>query len=229
MNNYRVIEKLKGKRLSILGDSISTFDGYSNNSTYNRTLVSNATYYRQPFNVDDTYWMMLIKNFGLELCVNNSWSGAYLTKHFPNVGGDYDACLSPGVERVKYLANNSGVFPDIVIVFMGANDVGVDITVNQFEQAYTNVLDKIKKTYGDIIIICIGLPNILNERMEKTKNYNKEIIDLIKNFNHTIFVDLYTESEDDYRLKTLDGVHPDKEGMLSIYNSIVRSLQTYYN
>ena len=61
--------KYKGKRLSILGDSISTFSGYSNDATVNTTIGGNAPRYdagaadTKPGSycllesVNDTWWM----------------------------------------------------------------------------------------------------------------------------------------------------------------------------
>ncbi len=121
-------EKLKdilnGKRISILGDSISTYEGISNDKQVQRTLVSNPSFYRFPFPLENTYWNRLISTYHLRLCVNNSWSGAFLTKHFPGVGVDREKKLSPGVERVEYLADNEGNLPDIILLFMGINDLG---------------------------------------------------------------------------------------------------------
>ncbi len=221
----KIKDILKGKRISILGDSISTFDGYSNNSAYNKTLVSNATFYRFPFYVEDTYWMRLIKEYDMELCVNNSWSGAYLTKHFPNVGGDYSASLSPGVERVKFLANNNDIRPDVIILFMGINDLGVDVYAKQFKNEYCFILEQIKRLYGDVLVLCIGLPNILNERKEKAQKYNQVIKESISHFNQAIYVDLFADDEDVHRKNTLDGVHPNAEGMMRIFRAIEQSLQ----
>ena len=70
---------LTGKNLSILGDSISTYDGVSNDVSSNSTIVDNPYFYRDPFPLDKTYWMRIIKELDWNLFVNNSWSGGNLS------------------------------------------------------------------------------------------------------------------------------------------------------
>ena len=106
---------LKGKKISILGDSVSTYVGISNDSGANSSLVYNKYFYKPPFPLEKTYWQILMREFSLELCVNNSYSGA-------NMSGDED--FSSGLSRAANLSRDSGEKPDIIIVFMGINDLG---------------------------------------------------------------------------------------------------------
>jgi ferredoxin len=48
------------KRLSILGDSISTYLGVSDNKDINKTLVNNKSFYKEPFPLEKTYWSILL-------------------------------------------------------------------------------------------------------------------------------------------------------------------------
>ena len=66
----------KGKRFSVLGDSISTFDGYSE--------PDYAVFYDITHKLEsgvlgpaDTWWGRVIEHFGGELLVNNSFSGVW--------------------------------------------------------------------------------------------------------------------------------------------------------
>lgn len=86
----------------------------------------------------------------LELCVNNTWSGGNLTGR-----GDPGS----GVERAKYLSDNFGEKPDMVIVFMGINDSGRRIPVTVFEEDYKMTLQTIKKQYPDAVVCCVNLPD----------------------------------------------------------------------
>lgn len=118
-------DKYKGKTVSILGDSISTFQGVSNNTSYNKTLSQNNAYYKDHFiSTDVTYWGRLIKDLEMELCVNNSSGGARV---FGSSGsGYYDA----GVLRGVQLDHDNGTpndlsddkKPDVIIVYLGTND-----------------------------------------------------------------------------------------------------------
>ena len=68
---------LKSKYISILGASTSTFDGFSNASSYNSSIINNASYYPTTeilTDVNDTWWMRVINALELKLCVNNWFS-----------------------------------------------------------------------------------------------------------------------------------------------------------
>lgn len=116
----KVKEQYKGKKLSILGDSISTFNGYSNNTSYNSTIGNNAVYYYKNsgglngsglYDHRDTYWYRLIEDLEMELCVDNAWSGSKVL----------DKNNMPG--RATQLHNNKGENPDVIIFYMGINDL----------------------------------------------------------------------------------------------------------
>ncbi len=191
--NEKIKRKLKNKKISILGDSISTYYGYSNEGLYNGTLVSNAVFYYPmfPMTVDKTYWMRIIDEFSLTLCVNNSWSGSYLTKRAPNVGKDDGALLSPGVERVKYLSDQNGVSPDIILVFMGINDLGAGVKANTFKTAYGEVLKSASELYPNADVFCVGMPyrGYLNE---ETEEYNAAIKDAVRSAgNRFVYADIF--------------------------------------
>ena len=71
---------LSGKKISILGDSISTYEGVSNNASFNKTIGLNNRYYETGASKalptqNLTYWGQLIEKYGMELCVNNSTGG----------------------------------------------------------------------------------------------------------------------------------------------------------
>ena len=108
----------EGKKVSILGASISTYTGISNNPDSNSTIGSNATYYtegRHGVYVNDTWWMQLANDLGLRLLVNNSWSGSSLLYERNGTVGAY-------VDRCVQLHNNDGEEPDIIGIQMGTND-----------------------------------------------------------------------------------------------------------
>ncbi len=125
-------EKYQGKKLSVMGDSISTFTGISNNANYNPNLAGNAVWY--PGNntnfIDEryTYWGRLINDLGMELCVNNSWSGS-------RVYGKSDAEYRDNILlRSTHLDNINGtksddsdnINPDVIVIYMGINDLHGD-------------------------------------------------------------------------------------------------------
>ena len=112
-------DTLAGKKVSILGDSISTYTDVSNNTSYNSTIGNNKVYYSAgTLGVDreDTWWQQTLDVLDMELCVNNSWSGSAIFGTRSGTVGAY-------VDRCVQLHNtNTGEEPDIILVFLGTND-----------------------------------------------------------------------------------------------------------
>ncbi len=137
--NARLTEALKGKRVSFIGDSISTFQGYSNNIEYNATIGKNSVYYKNDRNgftdVNETWWMQTVKATGMELLVNNSWSG--------------DRVTNRGIARAKQLHDNDGVKPDVIVVYLGINDFRTGVTVREFKTAYDTMIGGMKEAYPE--------------------------------------------------------------------------------
>lgn len=105
---------LKGKSISILGDSISTYQGYIP-SGY-------ACFYPETQNdvkdVTQTWWMQVLYNTGMRLAVNGSYSASA-------VCGDSqaeDSSAGCSTRRINELMGADGTVPDVILVYMGAND-----------------------------------------------------------------------------------------------------------
>ena len=106
-------QALQGKTLSILGDSISTFEDVSNNTQYNSTIANNAVYYYSGRSVtlEETWWQQLLDRNQMSLCVNNSWSGSWIFNQ------------AAWEQRCVNLHNDhTGQKPDVILVYMGTND-----------------------------------------------------------------------------------------------------------
>ena len=110
---------LAGKTISILGDSISTFAGVSNDASVNPTLQGGAIYYNEGtlgISRKDTWWQQTVDALDLRLLVNNSWSGSCVLHTRSGTEGGY-------VRRCQQLHNDkTGEEPDIIAVFLGTND-----------------------------------------------------------------------------------------------------------
>ena len=109
--------KYFGKQFSILGDSISTLDGY-NPRGYNVFYKENNCEKSAVREMSDTWWGKVIDFFGGELLVNNSWSGSRVTK-LPSKDSLFPSGCSD--ERTSALHINN-VKPDVIIVYLGTND-----------------------------------------------------------------------------------------------------------
>lgn len=107
--------KLKGKKLAILGDSISTFEGYL-------TPPSNLSYYPDGDGsmfcdvktVGKTWWHQLCSKTGMTMICNNSYSGSTLSNQ-------YQCRTTDAV--IRQLGTNG--MPDVIIVFAGTNDMRI--------------------------------------------------------------------------------------------------------
>ena len=209
---------LKGKRLSILGDSISTYKGVSNDTSANSTLFYNPFFYKEPFPLDKTYWKMLINELGLTLCVNNSWSGG-------NLSGRENA--DSGVNRVNNLSRDDGAHPDIVIVFMGINDLGRRVSASVFSADYEKTLCIIGDRYPNAKVCCVNLPDRDPVMKNQTELFNSAIQAAVAAAGESFFVaDLFHSplNNDNYYMNTVDGLHPDEDGMKMISRLIKEAI-----
>ena len=170
----------EGKRVSVVGDSISTFDGVSNNTDINATLGEHFLYYTPTrpevpvLSREDTWWQQVIDAMGMELCVNNSSSG---TRIRTDINGAINAAYK---ERCVQLHTNDGKEPDVILVFMGTNDFTRDqVNIGRLEnldyaavealvdagkeapetvcEAYATMLYKMQKRYPKAEIYCMLL------------------------------------------------------------------------
>lgn len=158
--------KLKGKKLGIIGDSISTYQGYIPSgyvTFYPRNTVTD---------VENTWWKQLLNETGMELCVNASWSGSTISGDTSITSG-YVGCSDA---RVNALTDGQGNKPDIIIVWMGINDFGKTngITCGSYDgttavstatnitaitEAYGVLLKKLENNYPNAqIFVCRILP-----------------------------------------------------------------------
>ena len=152
-SSNNIVSTYKDKRISILGDSISTFAGY--------IPEGNATYYPAGTvqSVQDTWWKKLIDALGLVLDTNNSWSGSRVT----TTGGEASAgCMT----RAQSLGT-----PDVIIVWMGINDFNNEVALGTydgkseiptatttFREAYGIMLNKILTAYPSAEVWVCTLP-----------------------------------------------------------------------
>lgn len=212
---------LKDKKLSILGDSVSTYRGVSNDETANSTIRFNPVYYGDPFPLERTYWMRLINAYGMKLCVNNSWSSG-------NLSGMDDP--DSGVNRACHLARDDGEMPDYIIVFMGLNDFGRYVPVEIFAADYARTLQIIRENYPDAKVCCVNLPDRNPNWRAETQLYNQAISDAVENAGDNFFIaDLFNSALHTYIYykNTLDGLHPDEDGAGMIADVLIDAFKQF--
>ena len=169
------LNPLKGKRVSIIGDSISTYAGYIPEGyaiAYPKWDVSSP---------DDCWWMKVIKKGDMVLGQNCAWSGSKVCG--VATGNSAEAACSD--QRIKDLALNGT--PDIVVCFIGTNDVGNTATMGEWHkgdaipansgtvstmsEAYALMVSKIMKTYPLARVYCCSLPERKRVSGEKITEY----------------------------------------------------------
>ena len=103
------------KTFSILGDSISTFDGW-NPPSFDVFYSDERLEKTGVTHVEQTWWHLLIDHFGGTLLKNGSFSGSLVEGgFFP--AGDSDA-------RADAILGETGEAPDAIVCFIGINDYG---------------------------------------------------------------------------------------------------------
>ena len=218
-------ETIKGKQLSILGDSISTFTGVSNDSAEGQG--DNAVWYTTQLTQNDTYWQQIINEYEMNLCVNNSWSGAFVTQHRPNVNADKDSdgSVSSGMARADELDSVDGDTPDYIIVYIGINDLNAGVNADTVATAYNTMLDTITTTYPNAKVFCVNMPN--RNTGNSPVAYNTVIQNAVNSYNNTYLVDLYNSeySGATYQSNSADNLHPNAAGMDYMTDIIVEAMK----
>ena len=222
------------KYISILGDSISTYEGY-NPEGYKVYYRDERLIINSMESVRDTWWDKVIRAFDARLCVNNSFSGSRVSgKEFPAATSD---------KRIAELRNNQCT-PDVVLIFMGVNDYGFGVKINRsetdspqddellyFAYAYEHLLEKIKQAYPEAIVVCGTLMRTVvtnNDRWsfpeehlgEKFENFNIAIKKVCKNKGYYL-ADL---AGTDLSYQTYDGAHPTNKGHITIARAWIKCL-----
>lgn len=232
--------KFNGKQFSILGDSISTLEGY-NPQGYNLFFNRDNCQKTNVLEMSDTWWGQVIKYCGGELLINNSWSGCQVAK-LP----DRETLFPSGCSDERTNGLHMGyVKPDIILVFLGTNDWarGVKLTyddcTNQsnstlyavFRTAYEKMLENLEKNYPNAKIFCCTLCSTymsVNPSFTFPKSiggtdiekYNAVIRDCADKKKCKI-IDLYK-----YHLPydSIDGIHPNRNGMNTLATLMLREM-----
>ena len=251
-NSKDVVRKSKyeGMRLSILGDSISTF-GVPNqaNATGTWTWPGNRCRYPQNnlfTNVKYQYWYLLLERLGMTLGINESWAGSRVSNTQATDSGDLgpNRCMS-SLTRIGHLGENGT--PDIILVYGGTNDAGAAVTVGTFNtenpinyteeqiaalpvatfaDAYRTMLIRLQYYYRTSRIICC-FPTFTTSyyTIAELDKYG-EVIREACDFFGVEYLDLRTAGITVYNRASYlpDGIHPNAAGMELIYEHLIRNI-----
>lgn len=199
-------------KVSILGDSYSTFDGYMSPST-------NLSWYNNPDNksaaendvkeVEQTWWQQLLKDTDMQLERNNSYSGSTVCTTGYRKEDYSDRAF---IFRLGNLGN-----PDVIIVLSGTNDSWAKSPVGDFKYegwtkedltkfrpAFAYMIHQLKALYPNAKII-----NVVNSELsEEVTSSQAKICELYGVTN--------------VQLKDIDKQkgHPSQAGMKAIADQI---------
>lgn len=215
--------------ISFYGDSISTYSGM---------IPSDATFYYPIYSstvkhADKTWWRMACQELGLELFTNVSYSGS-------TVSGSSTSC-GENDTRIAKLAKD-GEAPDILVIYLGINDVVSNRSAATFKASYKNMINKIQAAYPNTQIFVCNLPYETYTDGSNPDGYNYP--GLRESFNVVIseiaaeyslpLIDLdkvitkETESMAN-RFYLGDNIHPSYEGMKVIKDAVVKKIKEFYN
>ena len=221
----------------MLGDSISTLEGYSK-PYYAAFYEGRQKFKTGVFLPEDTWWGQVIARLGGELLTNDSFSGSKVIK---SVGCEIPsyACSD---ERTSALSDR-GVHPDVIMVYMGTNDWGGGVRVTPsceaetgdvgvFSVAYACMLEKLRENYPRAEIWCFTLAVSMQSRREDFVfpyryggRHIEEYCDTIRTCAKAYgcrLVDLYRVG---VPYDTNDGFHPNAEGMKTLADAVLKALE----
>lgn len=199
------------KKVSILGDSYSTFEGYLTPSTnaYWYTEGTNAWHDTDVTSVEQTWWWQFINNNdGYVLEVNNSYSGSAMC----NTGYDGMDESTSFISRMTNLGD-----PDIIFVFGGTNDnytgcsMGsyiysgwTDDDLKDFRPGVAYILNYLTTNHPDAEIYFI-----LNDILED--DINNSVVTICDHYNVPVIAPTGIDKSDG---------HPSAAGMVTIADAV---------
>lgn len=198
------------KKVSILGDSYSTFqgmnpDGYAPFYPNDRNDVTK---------VEQTWWSLYIKAMGYELDKNNSWGGTTIC----NTGyGRMNVASNSFNARVNLLGN-----PDIIFVFGGTNDAWANSPIGEYK--YSDWTDDDCKAFRPAMACLFSK---LQAQYPKAKIYsilNSELKEDINESSREICKHYGIQLIELQDIEKQNG-HPSIKGMQAICDQLIKAIK----
>ena len=232
-----------GKSVSILGDSISTFRGHNPEG-----YAVFCPAYGAVKAVEDTWWQQVVNDLELTLYQNGSSAGATVVG---DSTGMEDPLCAVNELRTGALMGPAGACPDIILVYLGTNDLLNTIpmgtndgtvlveegAVTSFSDAYSLMLDKLQAKYPPAEIYCCTLlpvgdygtdtpyVDFVNGDELTAADYSGTITQIAEGRGLCV-IDLQNcgVTIDNLNEMTTDGVHPTQTGMVCIAEAVKKAL-----
>ncbi|HEX7366193.1 MAG TPA: SGNH/GDSL hydrolase family protein [Pelobium sp.] len=197
------------KSISILGDSYSTFDGYTYPDTNYQWYFSTIKNKTDVNSVKQTWWYKFISQNNYKLELNNSFSGSTIC----NTGYNKEDYTSRSfITRMNNLGS-----PDVILIFGGTNDAWAASPIGNFE--YENwTKDDLYKFRPAMAYML----NYMTGRYPNVKIYFVLNSDLNKTINESVKTICKYYGIDCIALNNIDkmGGHPSIKGMDEISGQI---------
>lgn len=197
------------KKVSILGDSYSTFSGHvipSKNLCFYRIK---SKFPNDVHDVKKTWWWMFINNHGYVLDTNNSYSGSTIC----NTGyAKNDYSDRSFIARMDNIGN-----PDIIFIFGGTNDCWAGSPLGEYKYSNWTNADKYKFRPAFAFLL-----SSLKDKHPKAKIFNICNSDLSDNYTSSIAQICKYYKVTNIELKNIDKQykHPSVIGMQQIVEQI---------
>lgn len=156
---------LIGKKLSLLGDSISAYAGTipEGNDVYYTGNNSGVSDYTQ------MWWSVLCRKTGMIPCVINGWSGSGITQLTDSA--HLSKVPMSDTSRCQALHDNDE-YPDVILIAGGVNDYSyarqasqkpsgwdgktAPISGNSFDETYAVMIKNIQTAYPNAVVVCLS-------------------------------------------------------------------------
>lgn len=232
-----------GTTFSVMGDSISTYQGY--NPEGYRVFFPESGDVKD---VADTWWQQVADDLELTLLANGSSSAS--TVAGDSTGTDDPQCACNEF-RTDALLGPEGECPDRIVVYLGANDMIQSVPLGDndgtgaveegltasFSDAYTLMLDKLQAKYPSAEIYCCTLHPMGNYGTDTpyvafvngigltAEDYGRVIAQIAEKRGLSV-IDLYDcgIKVENLQEMTSDGVHPTAAGMHCIAEAVEEAL-----
>lgn len=156
---------LVGKRLSLLGDSISAYAGTvpEGNDIYytgSNSGVSDAC---------QMWWNVLCEKTGMKLLVNNAWSGSAITQLTDSAHISKVPMSDTSRDQALHKDTTN---PDVILIAGGVNDytyaeqssqtpgtwdgTTAPVKGNSFDETYACMIKEIQTTYPNALVVCLS-------------------------------------------------------------------------
>ncbi|EUK19279.1 SGNH/GDSL hydrolase family protein [Commensalibacter papalotli (ex Servin-Garciduenas et al. 2014)] len=229
--NTNTKQFLKGKKVSIIGDSISTFKNYIPNDNRPYSYPSSDV-----TDVNQTWWMDVINQSGATLGTNDSWSGR-------SVAGNPEKNTSCLLANLNTIDKDT----DLCLILLGVNDFRSGSTLNAFDPTKKNpnpqtdysdalcvAMETLAKNYPNTRFAWIspigdftwpaGFPALVPNRYALTIWKYDDVLKEACKFYGNHFIDMRYTFSYLQASELMDGLHPKAAGMRRLSRTIIHSI-----